>query len=159
MSCKEKYGQAALRVQYEWKCLLRVLISCDVIPNVESFSHQRLTAEARTGFTGLRQSYGAGAIQRRGDGAGSWLGRWHRRTALGSSRWPHGKAYGLDMTDEMLALARENQRRAGFENVEFLKGEIENIPLPDNSVDIIIRMHYQPVGGQGAGVSRKPSGY
>jgi len=51
---------------------------------------------------------------------------------------PTGKAYGLDMTDEMLALARENQRKAGVENVEFLKGEIENIPLPENSVDVII---------------------
>jgi arsenite methyltransferase len=51
---------------------------------------------------------------------------------------PAGKAYGLDMTDEMLALARENQRKAGLENVEFLKGEIENIPLPDHSVDVII---------------------
>ncbi len=51
---------------------------------------------------------------------------------------PSGKAYGLDMTDEMLALARENQRKAGVDNVEFLKGEIENIPLPDNSVDIVI---------------------
>ncbi len=51
---------------------------------------------------------------------------------------PTGKAYGLDMTDEMLALARENQRKAGAQNVEFLKGEIENIPLPDNSVDVII---------------------
>ena len=51
---------------------------------------------------------------------------------------PTGKAYGLDMTDEMLALARENQRKAGVENVEFLKGEIENIPLLDNSVDVII---------------------
>ena len=49
-----------------------------------------------------------------------------------------GKAYGLDMTDEMLALANENKRKAGIENVEFLKGEIENIPLPDNSVDVII---------------------
>jgi arsenite methyltransferase len=49
-----------------------------------------------------------------------------------------GKAYGLDMTDDMLALARENQRKAGATNVEFLKGEIENIPLPDNSVDVII---------------------
>ena len=49
-----------------------------------------------------------------------------------------GKAYGLDMTDEMLALARENQRKAGATNVEFLKGEIEQIPLPDNSVDVII---------------------
>jgi arsenite methyltransferase len=51
---------------------------------------------------------------------------------------PTGKAYGLDMTDEMLALARENQRKAGVENVEFLKGEIEHIPLPDNTVDVII---------------------
>ncbi|MGA2673420.1 MAG: arsenite methyltransferase [Terracidiphilus sp.] len=51
---------------------------------------------------------------------------------------PAGKAYGLDMTDDMLALARENQRQAGVENVEFLKGEIENIPLPDHSVDVVI---------------------
>jgi SAM-dependent methyltransferase len=51
---------------------------------------------------------------------------------------PAGKAYGLDMTDDMLALARENQRKAGVTNVEFLKGDIEEIPLPDNSVDVII---------------------
>jgi arsenite methyltransferase len=51
---------------------------------------------------------------------------------------PDGKAYGLDMTDEMLALANENKRKSGLENVEFLKGEIENIPLPDNSVDVIV---------------------
>jgi arsenite methyltransferase len=51
---------------------------------------------------------------------------------------PTGKAYGLDMTDEMLALARENQRKSGVRNVEFLKGEIEQIPLPENSVDVII---------------------
>jgi len=51
---------------------------------------------------------------------------------------PSGKVYGLDMTDEMLALARENQRKAGVQNVEFLKGEIEDIPLPDSSVDVII---------------------
>src|SRR5580658_5873719 len=51
---------------------------------------------------------------------------------------PAGKAYGLDMTDEMLALARENQRKAGVQNAEFLKGEIESIPLPDNSVDVVI---------------------
>jgi SAM-dependent methyltransferase len=51
---------------------------------------------------------------------------------------PTGKAYGLDMTDEMLALAHENQRQAGAENVEFLKGEIENIPLQDESVDVVI---------------------
>jgi arsenite methyltransferase len=51
---------------------------------------------------------------------------------------PTGKAYGLDMTDEMLALARDNQRKSGVENAEFLRGEIESIPLPDNSVDVII---------------------
>jgi arsenite methyltransferase len=51
---------------------------------------------------------------------------------------PAGKAYGLDMTDEMLALARENQRKAGVENAEFLKGEMEQIPLPDRSVDVVI---------------------
>jgi arsenite methyltransferase len=51
---------------------------------------------------------------------------------------PEGKAYGLDMTDEMLSLARENQTKAGVKNVEFLKGEIENIPLPENTVDVII---------------------
>jgi ubiquinone/menaquinone biosynthesis C-methylase UbiE len=51
---------------------------------------------------------------------------------------PTGKAYGLDMTADMLALARENQRQAGVENVEFLQGEIENIPLPGNSVDVVI---------------------
>jgi arsenite methyltransferase len=51
---------------------------------------------------------------------------------------PTGKAYGLDMTDDMLALARENQKQAGVTNVEFLKGEIENIPLPENSIDVII---------------------
>ncbi|HTR48985.1 MAG TPA: arsenite methyltransferase [Verrucomicrobiae bacterium] len=51
---------------------------------------------------------------------------------------PAGKAYGLDMTDEMLALANDNKRKAGIDNVEFLKGEIENIPLPENSVDVVI---------------------
>ena len=51
---------------------------------------------------------------------------------------PTGKAYGLDMTDEMLALAEDNKRKSHLTNVEFLKGEIENIPLPDSSVDVII---------------------
>src|SRR5207302_4995815 len=58
---------------------------------------------------------------------------------LSAKRVGHtGHAYGLDMTDEMLALARENQRKSGVANVEFLKGEIENIPLPDASVDVVI---------------------
>jgi len=61
-----------------------------------------------------------------------------------------GKAYGLDMTEEMLALANENKRKAGAENVEFLKGEIEHIPLPDNSVDVIIsNCVINPFRGQG----------
>jgi arsenite methyltransferase len=58
--------------------------------------------------------------------------------AFGETGRPDWQAYGLDMTDDMLALARENQRKAGVDNVEFLKGEIENIPLPDGSVDVII---------------------
>jgi len=67
-----------------------------------------------------------------GSGGGLDVLLWARRVG------PQGKAYGLDMTDDMLALARENQRKAGIENVEFLKGEIENIPLPDSSVDVVI---------------------
>ena len=87
-------------------------------------------------------------------GCGNPTGRAHRRAGetvldLGSGGGidvllsarrvgPTGKAYGLDMTDEMLALARENQQKSGLTNVEFLKGEIEQIPLPDDSVDVII---------------------
>ena len=60
---------------------------------------------------------------------------------------PTGKVYGLDMTDQMLALARENQRKAGATNVEFLKGTIESIPLPANSVDVNhLQLRRQPVG-------------
>ena len=66
-----------------------------------------------------------------------------------------GKAYGLDMTDEMLALANENKRRAGAENVEFLKGDIENIPLPDNSVDVIISNCVINLSGDKARVLRE----
>ena len=65
-------------------------------------------------------------------------GRRHRRAALARRVGAAGKAYGLDMTDEMLALARENAAKAGAGNVEFLKGEIEDVPLPDASVDVII---------------------
>ena len=68
---------------------------------------------------------------------------------------PSGKAYGLDMTDEMLALARENQRKAGVANVEFLSGEIENIPLPDNSVDVDhLQLRHQSFSGQRPCVAR-----
>jgi arsenite methyltransferase len=68
---------------------------------------------------------------------------------------PKGKAYGLDMTDEMLSLARENQRKAGIENVEFLKGDIEDIPLPDNSVDVIISNCVINLSGDKDGVLRE----
>ena len=68
---------------------------------------------------------------------------------------PTGKAYGLDMTDEMLALAHANQKRAGVENVEFLKGEIEHIPLPDNSVDVIISNCVINLSGDKARVLRE----
>ena len=86
-----------------------------------------------------------------------------RRAAVRPSRRPTGKAYGLDMTDEMLALARENQEKAGVTNVEFLKGDIENIPLPDASVDVIISncvINLSDGQGQGAGrgLSRAEAG-
>ena len=68
---------------------------------------------------------------------------------------PTGKAYGLDMTDEMLALAHENQKRAGVDNVEFLKGEIEHIPLPDESVDVIISNCVINLSGDKARVLRE----
>jgi SAM-dependent methyltransferase len=68
---------------------------------------------------------------------------------------PMGKAYGLDMTDEMLAVARENQQKSGLQNVEFLKGEIEHIPLPDNSVDVIISNCVINLSGDKARVLRE----
>src|SRR5204863_948235 len=68
---------------------------------------------------------------------------------------PTGKAYGLDMTDEMLALARENQRKAGVANVEFLKGEIEDIPLPDRSIDVVISNCVINLSGDKAQVLRE----
>src|SRR5580700_11236474 len=68
---------------------------------------------------------------------------------------PTGKAYGLDMTDEMLSLARDNQLKAGVENVEFLKGEIEHIPLPDSSVDVIISNCVINLSGDKDGVFRE----
>ena len=71
---------------------------------------------------------------------------------------PTGKAYGLDMTDEMLALARENQRKAGVENVEFLKGEIEQIPLPDNSVDVVISNCMINLSADKDGEQQEPGG-
>src|SRR6267142_142564 len=78
----------------------------------------------------VKDKYGKAALKVAGGGIDVLLSA--RRVG------PTGRAYGLDMTDEMLALARENQKKAGVANVEFLKGEIESIPLPDASVDVII---------------------
>ena len=98
----------------------------------------RSAGECRGGVARVRQSDGLDRARAGPDGSGSRFRRRHRRVAVGEARRTTGKVYGLDMTDEMLALARENQRKAGATNVEFLKGAIETIPLPDDSVDVII---------------------
>jgi ubiquinone/menaquinone biosynthesis C-methylase UbiE len=99
---------------------------------------ERLAGKRRVGLARLRQSNALAELKPGetvldlGSGGGIDVLLSAKRVGLA------GKAYGLDMTDDMLALARENQRMAAIENVEFLKGEIEHIPLPDNSVDVII---------------------
>jgi len=141
---KEKYGQAALRViQGRSSC-------CGTAPPLDG-SPDPITSNLYDGSQtsqipeeALLASLGCGnptalAELKPGEtvldlGSGGGIDVLLSAKRVG----PTGKAYGLDMTDEMLALARENQRKAGVENVEFLKGEIENIPLPDNSVDVII---------------------
>ena len=140
---KQKYGQAALRVaRGETSCCASTASQsgCDpVTSNLYTTAETvDLPAEA------LAVSLGCGnptalAELKPGEtvldlGAGGGIDVLLSARRVG----PTGKAYGLDMTDEMLALARENQRKAGVANVEFLKGEIEHIPLPDNSVDVII---------------------
>jgi len=142
---KEKYGQAALRVtsgQGNSCCGASPTCSIDGDPittNLYSDSETSVLPEEA-----VRASLGCGnptalAELRPGEtvldlGSGGGIDVLLSARRVG----PSGKAYGLDMTDEMLALALENQKRAGIANVEFLKGEIENIPLPDNSVDVII---------------------
>jgi SAM-dependent methyltransferase len=141
---KEKYGQAALRVHTGGSscCGAGAALDgcCDPITsNLYEASQTGLLPEEA-----VLASLGCGnptalAELREGEtvldlGSGGGIDVLLSARRVGSS----GKAYGLDMTDEMLALARENQRRAGVENVEFLKGEIEHIPLPDNSMDVII---------------------
>lgn len=142
---KEKYGEAAQRVANGGRnacCGGSALTdgSCDPIT-------ANLYNEAQTGEvpdTALKASLGCGnptALAKLNAGETVLdLGSGGGIDVLLSARrvGPAGKAYGLDMTDDMLALARENQRKAGIENVEFLKGEIEHIPLPENSVDVII---------------------
>jgi arsenite methyltransferase len=139
---KEKYGQAALRVSSGGSscCSSSAREACDPITSnlYESGDTAALPAEAVAASLGcgnptaLAELAPGETVLDLGSGGGIDVLLSARRVGL------TGKAYGLDMTDEMLALARENQRKAGVDNVEFLKGEIEAIPLPDNSVDVII---------------------
>ena len=140
---KEKYGQAALRVKSAAAPAAGAPPStgcCDPITSnlydaaqAGQIPEEALLASLGCGNpTALAQLNPGETVLDLGSGGGIDVLLSARRVG------PTGKAYGLDMTDEMLALASENQRKAGVENVEFLKGEIENIPLPDNSVDVII---------------------
>src|SRR5256714_2005575 len=139
---KEKYGQAALRGKSGSCCGTADATgsSCDPITSnlYDAAQMQQVPGEA------LEASLGCGnptALAKLNPGEVVLdLGSGGGIDVLLSARrvGPTGKAYGLDMTDEMLALANENKRKAGADNVEFLKGEIEHIPLPDNSVDVII---------------------
>jgi len=141
---KEKYGQAALRVNTGGSSCCGSAAAndgcCDPITSnlydagqTGELPQEALSASLGCGNpTALAQLNPGETVLDLGSGGGIDVLLSARRVG------PAGKAYGLDMTDEMLALARENQRKAGVQNVEFLKGEIENIPLPDNSVDVII---------------------
>jgi SAM-dependent methyltransferase len=140
---KEKYGQAALRVATGASSCCgasQASAGCDPITSNLYDAGQRTelpesAVKASLGCgnpTALANLNPGEIVLDLGSGGGIDVLLSARRVG------PAGKAYGLDMTDEMLALARENQRKAGVENVEFLKGEIEKIPLPDNSVDVII---------------------
>ena len=141
---KEKYGQAALRVStggssccgaFGGSRLLRpdhLRISTMPIKPAELPPDAVLASLGCGNPTALAELKPGETVLDLGSGGGIDVLLSARRVG------PAGKAYGLDMTDEMLALARENQRKAGLQNVEFLKGEIENIPLPDNSVDVIV---------------------
>src|SRR5713226_1323137 len=141
---KEKYGQAALRVTgggssccgasaVREGCADPITGNLYDSGQTSSLPEQAVKASLGCGNpTALAQLKAGEMVLDLGSGGGIDVLLSAQR--VGSS----GKAYGLDMTDEMLALARENQRQAGVENVEFLKGEIENIPLPENSVDVII---------------------
>ncbi len=136
---KEKYGQAALRGKSGSCCGTADAsgTSCDPITSnlYDASQMQQVPGEA------LQASLGCGnptALAKLNPGEVVLdLGSGGGIDVLLSAKrvGPTGKAYGLDMTDEMLALANENKRKAGADNVEFLKGEIEHIPLPDNSVD------------------------
>jgi arsenite methyltransferase len=141
---KEKYGQAALRVKTGGSSCCGAPaargLSCDPITSnlYDSAQTGQLPEEAVLASLGcgnptaLAELNPGEVVLDLGSGGGIDVLLSAKRVG------PTGKAYGLDMTDEMLALANENKRKAGTENVEFLKGEIEKIPLPDNSVDVII---------------------
>ena len=142
---KQKYGEAALRAASGSKssccgASAASSLSCDPITsNLYDAAQTTLLPEeavlASLGCgnpTALAQLNPGEVVLDLGSGGGIDVLLSAKRVG------PTGKAYGLDMTDEMLALANENKRKAGAENVEFLKGKIESIPLPSNSVDVII---------------------
>jgi SAM-dependent methyltransferase len=139
---KEKYGQAAIRAASgvaaccdTSRCGAADQITTDLytIGDAGSVPEEAMLASLGCGNpTALAELHAGETVLDLGSGGGIDVLLSAKRVG------PSGKAYGLDMTDEMLALASENQRKAGATNVEFLKGEIENIPLPDNSVDVII---------------------
>ncbi|MGB9199752.1 MAG: arsenite methyltransferase [Terriglobales bacterium] len=140
---KEKYGQAALRVKSGGSSCCGATASsggCDPITSnlynsaqAGQIPEEALLASLGCGNpTALAQLSAGETVLDLGSGGGIDVLLSAKRVG------PTGKAYGLDMTEEMLALANENKRKSGIENVEFLKGEIEHIPLPDNSVDVII---------------------
>ena len=141
---KEKYGQAALRVIQGRSSCCGTAPALDGSPDPITSNLYDGSQTSQVPEEALLASLGCGnptalAELKPGEtvldlGSGGGIDVLLSAKRVG----PTGKAYGLDMTDEMLALARENQRKARVENVEFLKGEIENIPLPDNSVDVII---------------------
>jgi arsenite methyltransferase len=141
---REKYGQAALRVHSGGSSCCGASAATDGCCDPITSNLYDSTQTSQIPEAAVRASLGCGnptllAQLKEGEtvldlGSGGGIDVLLSAQRVG----PGGKAYGLDMTDEMLALARENQRKAGVENVEFLKGEIENIPLPDNSVDVII---------------------
>ena len=141
---KEKYGQAALRVKAGGSSCCGATaasgLGCDPITSnlYDSFQAGQVPDEAMLASLGcgnptaLAKLNPGEVVLDLGSGGGVDVLLSAKRVG------PSGKAYGLDMTDEMLALANENKRKSGAENVEFLKGEIEHIPLPDNTVDVII---------------------
>ena len=141
---KEKYGQAALRVTRGGNSCCEadpgIGRGCDPITSnlYDASQSDQLPEEAVLASLGcgnptaLAKLNPGETVLDLGSGGGIDVLLSARRVG------PTGKAYGLDMTDEMLALANQNKRKAGAENVEFLNGEIEHIPLPDNSVDVVI---------------------